>query len=106
MPRRKHNCGLHRRRTFNVGIMAVYRYWNGLASEYRTALSTAVSNLDGDRWHEVAACLAAIARRHTVASADLDASVQRINMPVVASDMRGRAHAARSHRQTPECPKG
>ncbi|MCJ2115150.1 helix-turn-helix domain-containing protein [Methylobacterium sp. J-001] len=79
---------------FNVGIMAVHRYWNGLAFEYRMALSAAVSNLDDTRWREVATGLAAIARRHPDARADLDALVQRISMPIAASDIGDRAHAA------------
>jgi hypothetical protein len=79
---------------FNVGIMAVHRYWSGLAFEYRMALSAAMSNLDDTRWREVATGLAAIARRHPDARADLDALVQRISTPIAASDMGDRAHAA------------
>ncbi|MHC2108967.1 hypothetical protein [Methylobacterium sp. CM6246] len=74
--------------------MAFHRHWNGLTSEYRMAPATTVSNLDDARWREVATGLAAIARRHPDFRTDLDALVQRISMPAVASDLGGRARAA------------
>ena len=79
---------------FDVGIMAVHRHWRSLTPAYRAALSAEVSNLDDVRWREVTANLAAIARRHPDARADLNALVQRISIPMTPSAMGGHANAA------------
>jgi hypothetical protein len=79
---------------FGVGIMAVHRHWHGLTPGYRAALAAHVSNLDDVRWREVTANLAAIARRHPDARADLNALVQRISLPMTPFTMGGHANAA------------
>lgn len=79
---------------FDVGIMAVHRHWHSLTPAYRATLSAGVSKLDNVRWREVTANLAAIARRHPDARADLNALVQRISIPMTPFTMGGHANAA------------
>lgn len=78
---------------FGVGLMAVHRYWNALPAEYRSALAAAVVDMDDARWREVTAGLAAIARRHPTARADIDALAQRLSatMPCLAAGGSARA---------------
>lgn len=63
---------------FGLSPSAVDRHWRGLSPEYRAALASAAADQDDARWREVSAGLAAIARRHPEARADLDALAARI----------------------------
>ena len=76
---------------FGVGRMAIVRHWQGLSTEYRAALTRETVTVEGQRWQEVAAGLAAIGRRHPDAQPDIAALIQRTRH---LSTTGGRAHAA------------
>jgi hypothetical protein len=79
---------------FQVGIMAVHRHWHSLPAQRRSALAADVAAEDDARWREVSAGLAAIARRHPDARADIADLTRRIWPSQFSMTVGERAHAA------------
>ncbi|MCJ2103906.1 hypothetical protein MKK70_00610 [Methylobacterium sp. E-041] len=65
-----------------------------LSDGYRAELATAVPDIDGKRWQEVTAGLAAIARRHPDAEPDITALAQHLRAMEPRAMIEGRSHAA------------
>ena len=79
---------------FQVSRMAVLRHWQSLSDDYRAELATAVADIEGRRWQEVTAGLAAIARRHPEAEPDIAALAQHLRAMAPGVMIEGRGHAA------------